>query len=204
MQQFILKFHRGAFSRIYIFSPTCHLDHTWAPCIEYIRHVMKVPEKEEFCFEEWDDAMCRKLIADHTRIVAEQKKKGKRIAGCLFIIDDFADDPKVTHDPKNATTSLFIRGRHAGISCWIGTQKIRAIATPVRVNSQALFIFRLRNQFEYDQIAEEVSALVDKKTFRELYDYATAEPYSFLYINLAAPTSDTMFFLRFDQRLIPQ
>ena len=37
----------------------------------------------------------------------------------------------------------------------------------------------------------------------EMYQLATAEPYSFWYINLAAKRREDMFWLRFEQRMIP-
>ena len=36
----------------------------------------------------------------------------------------------------------------------------------------------------------------------EMYQMATAEPYSFWYINLAASRVEDMFWLRFEQRMI--
>ena len=36
----------------------------------------------------------------------------------------------------------------------------------------------------------------------ELYNLATSEPYSFLYVKLTAKTKNDMFFIRFDKKLI--
>jgi len=51
---------------------------------------------------------------------------------------------------------------------------------------------------------EELSALYDKKTLLEIYNIATSEPYSFLYINLMAKKKEEMFFLRFEKALVPE
>ena len=56
-------------------------------------------------------------------------------------------------------------------------------------------VFRLRNRPELDAIVEELSAVYDKKTLMEMYQLATAEPYSFLYINIAAKRVEDMFWL---------
>ena len=37
----------------------------------------------------------------------------------------------------------------------------------------------------------------------EMYQMATAEPYSFWYIGPAASTVEDMFWLRFEQRMLP-
>ena len=49
---------------------------------------------------------------------------------------------------------------------------------------------------------EEVSALYDKKTLLELYNTATSEPYSFLYVNLRAKHKEEMFYVNFDRALM--
>ena len=89
------------------------------------------------------------------------------------------------------------------ISSFILTQKLRLAGSILRVNAQALVVFRLRNRLELDAIIEELSAVYDKKVLMEMYQMATAEPYSFWYINLAASRVEDMFWLRFEQRMIP-
>ena len=80
--------------------------------------------------------------------------------------------------------SLFTRGRHSGISTIVSTQKFASIHPIIRVNATELFVFRLRNYQDLQLFLEEISALIDKKTLMELYQLATAEAYSFLYVKL--------------------
>ena len=61
------------------------------------------------------------------------------------------------------------------MSTLISTQKWRAIAPAIRSHCTALFVFRLRSQQELEAFAEEVSALVDKKTVMRFYREATEE-----------------------------
>ena len=89
------------------------------------------------------------------------------------------------------------------ISSFILTQKLRLAGSILRVNAQALVIFRLRNGLERDAILEELSGIYDKKTLMEMYTLATAEPYSFMYVNLSASRVEDMFWLKFLQRMIP-
>ena len=56
---------------------------------------------------------------------------------------------------------------------------------------------------ELDTILEEVSIYYDKPTLLEMYHLATAEPYSFWYINLATSRVEDVFWLRFESRMIP-
>jgi hypothetical protein len=60
----------------------------------------------------------------------------------------------------------------------------------------------LRNFRDLETLVEELSALYDKKTLHELYNIATHEPHSFLYINLMAKDKKDMFYVRFEHKLI--
>ncbi len=96
---------------------------------------------------------------------------------------------------------LFCRGRHAKISTIVSTQKYRALATIIRVNASALVVFRCRSMQELQAIVEENSAVLGKDELLHLYHQATAEPYSFLYIDTCARTAKDMFWLRFERPL---
>ena len=98
---------------------------------------------------------------------------------------------------------MYTRGRHAGISTITSVQKYRALSNVIRVNATALIVFRLRSMAEQEAIVEENSAVHDKKTLTSLIHRATEEPYSFLYLNLAAKKPEDMFWLRFEKRLVP-
>ena len=71
----------------------------------------------------------------------------------------------------------------------------------IRVNATNVYVFRLRNAGELAWI-DEVSAITDKKTWLQLYNIATAEPYSFLFIKLTAKRVDEMFYMRYDKQLM--
>ena len=68
------------------------------------------------------------------------------------------------------------------ISTWVSSQKLRLISAAVRVNQQFLCCWRLRNQHELDAVVEELSALLPKEQLYQLYEQATREPYSFLFV----------------------
>ena len=56
---------------------------------------------------------------------------------------------------------------------------------------------------DLEAIIEEVSAIYDKKSLLALYNVATSEPFSFLYLNLIAKDRNYMFYMNFTNRLIP-
>ena len=60
----------------------------------------------------------------------------------------------------------------------------------------------MRNNKDLESLIDELSALYDKKTLLELYNMATAEPHSFLYINLVAKDMKDMFMMSLDRKLV--
>ena len=91
---------------------------------------------------------------------------------------------KASHNP--VLSSLFTKGRHSFISVTGSSQKFRALSNIMRVNAVNLYFFRLRNVGDLDSFVEEVSAVASKKELLQLYQIATDEPYSFLFIKLNA------------------
>ena len=64
---------------------------------------------------------------------------------------------------------------------------------------QFLCCWRLRNQHELDAVIEELSALLPKEQLYRLYEQATREPYSFLFVYYLKPRNE-MFYKRFEER----
>ena len=87
------------------------------------------------------------------------------------------------------------------ISTIVSTQKYRAISNIIRVNATNLYVFRLRNGGDLEALIDELNALTDKKTLLQLYNMATSEPYSFLFIKLNAKKLNDMFYVRYEKKL---
>ena len=195
--------HRGrsVFSRIYIWSPSVLVDSAWEPVIKLCKEMGQDEEKEPFMFQTYDPNDLERVISVQKEVVARCKQmKMKKCYQIAIVIDDFADTPAFTRQER-LIWELFFRGRHAMISTIISTQKWKAISPAIRSQCTALFVFRLRSQQELDAFAEEVSALVDKKTVMRYYREATEEPFSFLYCRLEAKQAEDIFWIRFEHRL---
>jgi ABC-type dipeptide/oligopeptide/nickel transport system ATPase component len=203
LQNMILDIYRDCFNRIYIFSPSIEVDHTWQPVKDYISKHMNVQhtDKEPIYFDHYDPEALANIIDTQHKITDYMKKQNKRkLYQILIIVDDFADDPSFSRHSK-LLHALYTRGRHNMISTITATQKFSSIHPIIRVNATSLFVYRLRNYKDLETFVEEVSAVADKKTILELYNIATSEPYSFLYVNLVAKDKNDMFFVRFDKKL---
>ena len=191
----ILEQYRGVFERIYIFSPSINIDDSWTPVKKYIEEDLGVNTEREQTYE----AALRRIIQQQRKITEASKKlEMKKLYQVLIICDDLADVPQL-HKPNGALDTLFIRGRHLQISTWASLQKLRLISAAVRVNQQFLCCWRLRNQHKLDAVVEGLSALLPKEQLYQLYEQATREPYSFLFVYYLKPRNE-MFYKRFEER----
>ena len=198
------QFFRGAFSRIYIFSPSCGegLDPVWDPVKKYIREDLGVDTEKEPCwFTEWDESHVKKLAAEHAKIAGHCKENGQDPYQALFVIDDWAESRSVMrmHD-KSIICSLFLRGRHQSISTWISSQCYKLLDPVIRKNATAILLWRCRAYPEIQAFTEECGGLNrhGPKLIDEIYHLAVNDaPHSFLYVNLMEKPQN-MFWIRFD------
>jgi hypothetical protein len=202
----IMDIYKNCFSRIYIFSPSIHLDMGWLVVKKYIEEDLKLKETDDdkFYYDHYDPADLQRIL-DNQKEVAEYMKKRpdkyKKIYQIMIVIDDFSDDLKFVHNSP-LLFALYCRGRHSAISTIISSQSYVCQAPLIRKNMLSLFVFRLRNIRDYELIEQEIGALFSKKEFRQLYEYATNQPYGFLYLDLTAKDKNNMAYSKFEQKLI--
>jgi len=205
LQNMVLDIYKGCFDRIYIFSPSINLDHTWLPVKEYIQKEMKVKDddpEDPMYFDHYDPNQLSKIIATQTKITEMMKKQGKtRMFQILIIVDDMADDKSFSRNSR-LLHALYTRGRHSFISTITATQIFNALAPIIRKNTTEIYTYRLRNYKDLESLIEELSALAPKKVLMEMYNLATEEPYSFWYINLMKKKINEMFMIKYSKRMI--
>ena len=203
LSNLILNVYRDCFERLYIFSPSVHVDQTWQAVKDYQEKIMKVKEtpKETLYFDHYNPEDLQNIIETQHKVILHMKKQNlNKLYSILIIIDDFSDDPSFSRHSK-LLHSLYTRGRHNSISTIVSTQKFAAVGQIIRVNATFLCVYRLRNNKDLECFLDEVAGTVGRKELLEMYHLATKEPYSFLYINLVSPTIENMFYINFNQRL---
>ena len=94
-----------------------------------------------------------------------------------------------------------MKGRHSHVSVILSSQKGSLLNPVSRVNSDSIYVFKLRNFQDLQMIIDEYSALVnDKKEMMEIYKRAVEDqPYSFLYINMQRKPR---FYIRYEKEII--
>ena len=146
LRNMILDIYRDCFERVYIFSPSINVDHTWLPVKAYLDNKITLSEDEpQLYYDTYDPESLHAIIDTQRKIVEHQKtKKSNKLFSILIIVDDHADDPAFSRNSK-LLHSLYVRGRHSMISTLVSTQKFVALSPLIRVNADSLYVFRLRN-----------------------------------------------------------
>ncbi len=124
LSNLILDVYRNCFSRIYIFSPSIHVDYTWQAVKQYIKNEMKVEETDtdRFYYDHYEPEDLARIIDTQHKIIDYMKKKGNtKLYQILIIIDDFSDEPAFSRQSK-LLHALYTRGRHYMISTITSTQ----------------------------------------------------------------------------------
>ena len=192
----ILDIYRDCFARIYIWSPSVFVDHSWEPVKKYIEKELKInTEKEKVYFDEYNHSDLENVMDTQYKLIDHMKKQEyKKLYNILIVIDDFADNPSFTRHSK-LLHSLYTRGRHLMISTITSTQVFNALSPIIRKNITQLYVYKLRNYKDLESIIEELSALAPKKILLQMYNEAAKDPYSFLFINLSSHAKNNMFYI---------
>ena len=118
--------------------------------------------------------------------------RGRKI---LLVFDDMMAYMINNKKLNSVVTELFIRGRKLNISLVFTTQSYFKVPKDVTINSTHLFIMKIRNKREFQQIALNYSSDISTKDFIKIHKKCTAEPFSVL-VNDASLASDNLLLFR--------
>ena len=153
---------------IFIFSPTIGLDD---PSL----YGVQIPS--ENIFDDYYEDIIDSIVNEQNEIIKEFGKKNA--PHILLILDDLITS--IPDTKKDILKKLFFSARHYCISLIINSQSFTQVPRALRLNASNLFVFQV-NDSEIKRIAEEQP--IRAAVFREIYEQATEEPFSFLHINM--------------------
>jgi hypothetical protein len=139
----------------------------------------------------------------------EHKWNGKKPIMCILFDDCQGSD---LYKPKCNLYNHVIKHRHLGqfktlkgalgVSMIFAVQSYKSIGggLPRGIRSQAtwLMLFKTKDIKELDEVADEASGEISKERFLEVYEEATNEDHSFLFVDFHPKEKDLMFRKRFD------
>jgi hypothetical protein len=168
-------FLKDFFDEIYLFSPTAKSD-------DLVKHLKL---KEEFIIEKLDEEAITKLnkiVDDNTEKIKKNGIKATAKNSKILIICDDCISEKV-FIKSNILSRLATAGRHALISTIICSQSYTKVPRVIRLQCQGLIVFPSSND-EIELLCEDLCPPgISKRDFLELIKFATAERYSFLFVN---------------------
>ena len=98
----------------------------------------------------------------------------------LIVFGDMIADMINNKRLNSVVTELFIGCRKLNISLIFITQSYFKVPKDLRLNTTRLFIAKIPNKRELQQIAQNHSSDISTKDFLNIYKECTAKPYSFL------------------------
>lgn len=123
-------------------------------------------------------------------LMKEQHKKVKQLGAekapkILIIYDDIVSHPKFMKNEQFIKS--FIANRHHNFTVFIGSQSWTKAPRAVRLQARGIFYFA-GGMSEVELLCDEYCPPgLTRHDFKQVIDYATRDPYSFLYINKSVP-----------------
>ena len=112
----------------------------------------------------------------------------------LIVFDDMIADMINNRRLDSIVTELFIRGRKLNISFVFITQSYFKFPKDARLNTTNLFIAKIPNKRELQEIARNHSSDIKTEDFTNIYRECTAEPFSVLAIDTTLASDSTLRF----------
>ncbi len=148
----------------------------------------KIPEK---CFfTEYDEGVLEELMEEQMGLVKVLKAHGqtKYLANRILIIfDDLVGSKLFSNRSDNYFKGFNTRHRHYSTSCLMVSQGYKEIPKTIRTNWTCLAVYEIANDKEVEVIYEENTMGQKRENWLEMYNYATSEDYSFLFMNAQKP-----------------
>lgn len=110
-------------------------------------------------------------------------------AGCApqvcIILDDCVADKKFINSKE--FFEIFMKSRHYCVTVLINAQQYKSISKKARLQANNIIWFKSPMSETENLLDDHCPPGMKKKEFGKLVEFATREPYSFLYINMKAP-----------------
>ena len=74
LQNMIMDIYDKCFERVYIFSPSIHVDQTWVPVKEYLKKEINMKDNESPLYYDHYDPISLEMIIETQRKIVEQQK----------------------------------------------------------------------------------------------------------------------------------
>lgn len=147
-----------------------------------------IPEE---CFHlTYSEDALREIMEEQMSIIKALKAHGqtKYLANrILLIFDDLVGSALFSNRKDNYFKGWNTRHRHYSTSALMVSQGYKEIPKTIRTNWTCLLVYEIANDKEIEVIYEENTMGLKREDWLEMFEYATADEYSFLYMNAKKP-----------------
>lgn len=158
------------FDKLYVYTKHMHQGK-----YQLLQKIIKsIEESEEF--KEVGDFPIAYFAEDVKNVVPLEKMDETK--DNIIIFDDF-----ITSKNQIPMIDMFIRGRHKNASVIYLTQSYWSTPRDIRINCTHYMLFGSPNNRDLNLILGDHCRDMDKEEFKEIFNEATREPYSFFYID---------------------
>jgi hypothetical protein len=170
-------FYKDYFDIIFIISPTAgKLDDSYDVLNK------SNPTTEIRIINDLDEDKIQQIMSTNKAIILEKKvHKSPKI---LIVYDDVISNKKFMN--TKPFTHSFIASRHYNASVFICSQKYNGIPRVCRIQANAIMYFQGTNCERETMAVDHAPPGHSKREMESIIDFATGEPYSFLFINKQA------------------
>jgi hypothetical protein len=170
------QFYKDYFDDIYLIAPTAEIDDSF--------EMLKI--KEDHMITNGDISKVEAILENQKENI---KKKGiAKAPKTLLIFEDSQSTPKLLRSKE--FLRIFIAGRHYGISTILTSQSFTKTPRGARLQATDVIYFPSSMSENMIMVEEFSPPNFTKKDMLDLINFATVEPYSFLYINMTAPIKE--------------
>ena len=145
---------------IFVISETLELDGSWDD--------VELPEHHKT--KEWDEERLDEII----------KYSAESTNGTLIVFDDLVCSDAINKYRSTLLDRIFMLGRHSKVNAIFTTQKYNALSPKMRANATHTLCWGVPTVSERKMFLDDNA---DVDGVEERFEYATKEPFSFLYIN---------------------
>ncbi len=147
-----------------------------------------IPEKS--FYTEYNEDSLRDLMEEQMSLIKALKAAGqtKFLANrILLICDDLVGSALFSNRKDNYFKGFNTRHRHYSTSCLMVSQGYKEIPKTIRTNWTCLLVYEIANDKEIEVIYEENTMGLKRDDWIEMYEYATREEFSFLFMDAKKP-----------------
>ena len=185
------RFLKGAYDQIYLISESAKEDQSMDP--------IGIPDSNKIDDLDKAPEIIDKIMKLNRSMIEASGNQNHKCPYICIILDDVINNGKFMRN--KIIQRLYISFAHYNITPFLLTQHRKSVLKLFRTNAQSVMFFRANHEQNMQLSEDECPAGFKKKDFVKVIEYATKEPYTFLWINKTAPKIEDRYWKCFTEKI---